>query len=194
METNKKIWILELASILVIVLVIGGFYFLMPKKNNISSTKFSGNQNQENKKNIPASTPKKDYKSISSSLEDKVVSGTATADDLINLGIAEYNLGQYDDAIKYYDQAIVQDPSKSAMIYNAEGNVLRDQKKYQEAEDSYRKSIQGDPSLVNAYVNLANLLDVYENNNNAAITVLQEGVSNNPDDQSLNKLLTEYIK
>lgn len=193
MRESKKVFIFLAIVILVLVLLVVASFYFLKSKNGIPKASVNNIQTQE-KIEETNSTPKKDYKTIANELEQKVVSGIATVDDVINLGIAKYNLKQYDQAIKYYNQAIVQDSSKSAMLYNSIGNILRDQKKYQEAEDSYRKAISIDSRFTTSYINLANMLYPYEDNKDLAIAVLQEGVNNNPDDQNLKKLLAEYIK
>ena len=75
---------------------------------------------------------------------------------LQNLAVAQYGAKKYDDAVATYLKMlqIKDDPT----VHNNYGNVLRDQKKLEEAKAQYRAAIAGDSSLVAAYVNLTDIL------------------------------------
>lgn len=64
-----------------------------------------------------------------------------TADDWNTTGEALYNLGEYDEALRAYDEAIKLDP-RYAAAWNGKGIVLFYQGKYDEAIQSFDKAIE----------------------------------------------------
>ncbi len=93
---------------------------------------------------------------------------------LQNLAVAQYNSGKYDEAAATYDKMLKlkDDPT----VHNNYGNVLRDEKKLDEAQTQYRAAIAGDPSLVAPYINLAQILAA-DKNISEAEKVLDQGVA-----------------
>lgn len=68
------------------------------------------------------------------------------------------------------------------------GNIYNEQKKYDEAAKIYNELIDANPSYVQAYVNLATLYKL-QNNNSKAVEVAKQGVKNNPNNTILLELL-----
>ena len=64
-----------------------------------------------------------------------------TADDWINQGVALFNQGMYDDAIKCFDEAIRLDPNLAQEWYN-KGDALLYQGKYDEAIQACDEAIR----------------------------------------------------
>ncbi len=82
-----------------------------------------------------------------------------------NLGMAYYDIDEYDTAIKYFNQAIELDP-KSILAYNNRGNVYLIFKKYQEAIADFNKAIELRPDY-ELYNNRGNVYSKLEENENA---------------------------
>lgn len=196
---KKKIII---ALVLVLVLAAFGYLIYLTVQK---SREASQRQNISAVQQTPASTVVTenktsnnsiDFSQTATNIESKINKGTATAEDLMNLGIAYYNLQKTDQAIKTYNDLIIKDPNSanSTAAYKNLGNIYRDQKKYRDAETSYRMAIQIDPQFVTAYINLAYMLFSIEGNQQGALVVLQQGLAQVPDDPTLKNLYTEYQK
>lgn len=71
----------------------------------------------------------------------------------LNIGIANYYLGQLDDAAKNYRRAIDLTPAAAHPHYNL-GNVLRVQGNYAAAEACHRKAVDLKPDFAAAHVQL----------------------------------------
>lgn len=69
---------------------------------------------------------------------------------------ALYVTGDKKAARQEYETAVSLSP-KNASIRNNLANVYRDLKEYTSAADTYRKAYELDPTLINAYVNLATM-------------------------------------
>lgn len=68
-----------------------------------------------------------------------------------NMADSYARLGQTDEAIKSYDQAVQSNPSGAATYYFNEGAVFTNTNKYKEANQAFDKAIQANPSSANAY-------------------------------------------
>jgi Tfp pilus assembly protein PilF len=101
---------------------------------------------------------------------------------LQNLAVAQYGAKKYDDAVTTYLKMlqIKDDPT----VHNNYGNVLRDQKKLDEAKAQYRAAIAGDASLVAAYVNLTDIL-VSEGSLSEGLKILDQGIAHTVGDDRL---------
>jgi Tfp pilus assembly protein PilF len=101
---------------------------------------------------------------------------------LQNLAVAQYGAKKYDDAAATYLAMlkIKDDPT----VHNNYGNVLRDQKKTEEAKAQYRAAIAGDSSLVAPYVNLTDML-ASEGSLSDALKVLDQGIAHTVGDDRL---------
>ena len=94
-----------------------------------------------------------EYKDSIAGLEKAVTANPKDLDSLESLGVAYYQTGQLDQAIATYQKILA--VTDDAFIRNALGNVYRDQKKYDLAEQTYLQAIQTDPTLKYPYINLA---------------------------------------
>ncbi len=79
----------------------------------------------------------------------------AMATDWYNKGIALYDQGKYDEAIKAYNKAIELNP-QYADAWNNKGIALYDQGKYDEAIKACNKAIELDPQYADAWNNKGN--------------------------------------
>jgi len=100
------------------------------------------------------------------------------ADPYTTMGIAAYQAGDYEQAIKHYQQALKVNPKYVQACYNL-GNTYLAQGKYDLAKDQYLKSISLNHEFIPAYLNLGKIyLDSgrYE----TAQTVFKEAVKKSP--------------
>lgn len=91
------------------------------------------------------------------------------------LAVAQYNSGDLDDAAGTYQRMLAIEDS--AVVHNNYGNVLRDQKKLEDAKAEYARAVEIDPAHANAYVNLVSLY-LAEGNVAGAMSLLDQGISN----------------
>lgn len=70
-----------------------------------------------------------------------------------NEGFAFYNLGQYQDALNSYNQAIKLDENYTTALIN-KGGTLYKLEKYQDAVDAYTKALETDPGNSDATAGL----------------------------------------
>ncbi len=71
-----------------------------------------------------------------------------------NQGYFDFNKGKYDDAIKYFENAIKSDP-KAAIIYYNLGSTYLKMKEYTKAVNYLQKAVKLDPEFKEAHYNLA---------------------------------------
>jgi len=69
--------------------------------------------------------------------------------------------GKYNEAVKYYREAVRINPDNAAAHYNL-GVLLKGLKRYDEAEEEYRKAMRADPDFAAVYYNLGFLFLVTE--------------------------------
>lgn len=93
---------------------------------------------------------------------------------------------QLDKAATAYQKlyTVKKDPFAKLVL----GNIYNQQKKYDEAAKIYQQLIDANPSYIQAYVNLATLYKL-QNNNAKAISVAQKGAANNPSNATLAELV-----
>ena len=72
-------------------------------------------------------------------------------------GVISAQLKQFDQALKYIDEAIVRNP-KVAVFYNSKGNVLLRQHALDSAQEAYQQAIRLKTDYAVAYSNLGNCL------------------------------------
>ncbi|MDA0756411.1 MAG: tetratricopeptide repeat protein [Crenarchaeota archaeon] len=65
-------------------------------------------------------------------------------ESLIQNGIANLNDGNFEDALSYFEQALLLKPDDPD-LWNQKGVSLRSLGRYDEASDCYNKSLQLDP-------------------------------------------------
>ena len=75
-----------------------------------------------------------------------------------NKGLALYSHGEYDEAVKAYEEAIRLNP-KDADAWIGKGSALGKQGKYDEVIKAYEEAIRLDPKLAMAWYNKGNALD-----------------------------------
>ncbi len=63
---------------------------------------------------------------------------------LIALGKSQFEKGNFNDALSYFEQAILLD-QKNPDLWNLKGTVLRSLGRYNEAIDCFNKSLEIDP-------------------------------------------------
>ncbi len=95
----------------------------------------------------------------------------------MNLGVAYEHKGEYDLAIREYDLASKQKP----VAYLYLGNVYFLKSEYDKAEECYRDAIRRDPSLADAYNNLAWLLYSQKKNLDEARSLALKAIALNPE-------------
>lgn len=74
---------------------------------------------------------------------------------LCNLAVVRYKLKQYAEAESLYKMALRLTKGKDAKLHYSLGNVLRDQKRYDEALEQFRLSVEVDPNFAFARNGLA---------------------------------------
>ena len=77
-----------------------------------------------------------------------------SAEYYFNQGLSYSDLGNYDQAIFYYDQAIKKNPEYT-MAYNNRGNVFCRMGNYEKAIIDYNRAIDFNPSFAEAFNNRA---------------------------------------
>ena len=71
-----------------------------------------------------------------------------------NQGYFDFNKGKYDDAIKYFENAIKSDPQAAVIHYNLGSTYLK-MKEYTKAVNYLQKAVKFDPEFKEAHYNLA---------------------------------------
>jgi len=74
---------------------------------------------------------------------------------LCNLAVVRYKLKQYAESESLYKMALRLTKGKDAKLHYSLGNVLRDQKRYDEALEQFKKSVEADASFAFAHNGLA---------------------------------------
>jgi tetratricopeptide (TPR) repeat protein len=108
------------------------------------------------------------------------------------LGIARYNLKDYDGAIAAYRAVLAVQP-KHATAYNNMGNVYRDKGDYPSAIAAYRAAIAANSGLTSAYVGLATIY-LFRGELPAELEAWALGVKTNPDDVTLRLFYGEALE
>ena len=104
------------------------------------------------------------------------------ADDLVTEGVAYYDKGDYEGAIKRYDKALAQDKDNLRALIE-KGLTLLALKKYDEAIEYSEKAIKahpGMPSLKTAYLIYGNALDELKKTDKS-IEIYEEAIKQFPD-------------
>uniref|UniRef100_A0A7C4M030 Tetratricopeptide repeat protein n=1 Tax=candidate division CPR3 bacterium TaxID=2268181 RepID=A0A7C4M030_UNCC3 len=195
---SQKKSIIILAAI-IFLMIVGLVYFVYASKKVITDSIYSQNKERsidekDNGDIQPISlTSNTDFKKLSQEMEKKVSTGSAGTSEYINLGLSYYNLKEYDKSIEAYKKAISYD-TQNAAPYAYIGNVYRDKNDLVKAEEYYRKAISVDPKFTGSFISLAVMKKVLQEDTPGAIQVLNEGLTTNPEDNSLKILLEEYGK
>jgi tetratricopeptide (TPR) repeat protein len=97
-----------------------------------------------------------------------------------NKGKTLYRLGEYDEAIKAFDEAIRLDPNY-AKAWNNKGIVLKNQGKYDEAIKAFDEAIRLDPTIAATWNNKGSTY-VRQGKYNEAIKAYDESIRLDPED------------
>jgi len=97
---------------------------------------------------------------------------------------------QLDKALPAY--RALYEKKKDPSVKIAIGNIYNEQKKYDEAEKTYRELITANDTFVQAYVNLSTLYKL-QGKNKDAVDVAKQGVKANPNSVVLNELLISML-
>lgn len=169
---NKtKIILVTIAGILVLVLLIG-FAMYMASNNKVAAPVVN---NTTNVNPIIES-----YKNDLPALADKAQSSDAKS--IRNYAVALYATGDLEGSKEQYLREKELNPN-DAVLYNNLGNIYRDNAEYQNAVDSYQKSIDLDKSQLNVYVNLANLYIYVLQQPEMGYGVYLKGIENSPNNK-----------
>jgi len=109
-----------------------------------------------------------------------LVCGQQTATDLFNKGADLSNRGQYEAAIKAYDEAIKLDPKLFVAWYN-KGNDLDTLGEFNESVEAYDEAIKLDPTDVASWSSKGAVLGKL-GEYNESIAAFDEALRLNPDD------------
>jgi tetratricopeptide (TPR) repeat protein len=102
-------------------------------------------------------------------------------DAKLNLAALELSYGDFDTALKRFDEALKVQPN-AAELHTSRAVALRGLERYEEAERGYEKAVSLDPARLDAYYNLCVLHHQYTNNYEAAAkycSVFKERISRN---------------
>jgi len=188
--------------IVVLLAIIAGAVFFVMSANKNAAQKAATSTTQipaQNTNPTPATTATpspeiaKNYNQVVKDITAKSTAGTATSSDLVDLGVAYYNLGSLTKAIDAYNQAITKDPN-NARAYGNVGNIYRDQSEFDKAVQSYKTAIQLDSKNSKFYIGLAFLYNSLMNDKQSAISTLNQGLAAIPSDPDMTALLADYSK
>jgi tetratricopeptide (TPR) repeat protein len=131
------------------------------------------------------------YEEVAPLLTDLLKKNPGNATVHAYMGTTQYMLNRHSEAAEAWSKAAELDLSKAAEMQNNIGNVLRDQKKLEEAKVAYSRALEMDPQLTFAAMNLADLLKG-EGKLEEAVAVLDSAISLNPGDPSLLAMARTY--
>jgi len=100
-----------------------------------------------------------------------------------NDGNNAYKLGQYQQALEYYNKALSID-STFYSAYYGKGLTLKKMRKYREAAEAYHGAIRHNPTYTEAYVALGKIYTAL-NKHDDAVETYQKGVKNDPSSAKL---------
>lgn len=105
---------------------------------------------------------------------------------LQHIGIIDYNLKKYDDAISSLEKVLDSDEN-NFFVLNVLGNVYRDKGDLVKAREYYQKSTISNPTFISPYVNLVMILND-EGKTEEAKNVIKRGLTQNPENFELLQL------
>lgn len=174
---RKKLILIVAASLLAILAVWGirAFWIYREKKSA-----------QENYDQGMQALKDGDFNTAADKLARSIKNGNDGTEPLLKLAISKYNQRDYEGAIGIYMKILESDPL-NVTANNGLGNVYRDQKNYDKAQEQYEKVIQIEPSFIPAYANLSiMLLDL--GRQKEAKDVIQRGLNNAPESTDLKNI------
>lgn len=166
--------------IIVIVLVALLLLFLVNQLSNKGTDNILGSQDQINLID--------QYKNMLGELEQKVNSEPTNAQARRDYAVALYATGDLTKALEQYleeQKYNAEDP----VLYNNIGNIYRDQSKFENAVTSYKKAIELNKQLTNAYINLANLYIYSMDKLEDGIKVYKDAIKESPESIEIYLLL-----
>lgn len=102
-----------------------------------------------------------------------------------NLGLAHYQLGNYEEATSAYEQVESIDPT-FCPVHALSGVAYRELGRFDDAQASYYAAIDCDPDDGRHYYNLGILLDLYRNDLDSALEFYRKARRLMPDNEQLN--------
>lgn len=102
-----------------------------------------------------------------------------------NLGLAHYQLGNYEEATSAYEQVESIDPT-FCPVHALSGVAYRELGRFDDAQASYYAAIDCDPDDGRHYYNLGILLDLYRNDLESALEFYRKARRLMPDNEQLN--------
>lgn len=102
-----------------------------------------------------------------------------------NLGLAHYQLGNYEEATSAYEQVETIDPT-FCPVHALSGVAYRELGRFDDAQASYYAAIDCDPDDGRHYYNLGILLDLYRNDLDSALEFYRKARRLMPDNEQLN--------
>jgi len=100
---------------------------------------------------------KKDFQGIIRECRKELKKNPNDEKNLMNIGRAHYNLGEYKKAISYYTHYLTYVNSENYIIWNKLGLTYKDMKKIDDAIDAFKKSIRYKQDFDEAWANLAKI-------------------------------------
>jgi len=86
----------------------------------------------------------------------KLIDLDPTARSYAFMGLSYRHLGRFDEALKYFDQGLKQDPHNISCLFNV-GYIQERQGNYAGAESLFQKALTANPNFAEALLELANL-------------------------------------
>jgi tetratricopeptide (TPR) repeat protein len=112
-----------------------------------------------------------------------------TPEEHVNLGVAYERAGELDGALREYETAT----KKLPVAYLYIGNIRVQQKRYEEAEEAYRRAIEKDESAA-AYNNLAWLYNVTGKDPGEAERLARKAVELSPGSEEFRDTLQKILE
>lgn len=100
--------------------------------------------------------------------------------DLTNKGISSFNAGNYDEAIMYFSQAAIQDPTNAVCFTNL-GSSFQMKKDFAKAISNFQKALELDPNYTLGLKSLGNLY-LETNRDDEALECYQKSIALEPSD------------
>jgi tetratricopeptide (TPR) repeat protein len=175
-KNNTKILI-----IVAIVLVIFCLTLLLYLNRN----QLFGTANTDNSNLGQPNTLVQQYKDQLPALAKKVQESGTNKQARRDYAVALYATGDIEQAKNQYLEELKLNPN-DAVIFNNLGNIYRDLGKYDDAVTNYKKSIELNKQIMNAYINLANVYIYSLNKPDLGIETYKNALLANPNNSDLN--------
>ncbi|MFA7309224.1 MAG: tetratricopeptide repeat protein [Patescibacteria group bacterium] len=183
MNTHKKQYIALSAIALILLLV--GVYGISNKMEKLRLAQVA--------KQVEQTTQEEQVRQSQYQLEIKKFEGQKdrSTSDSLTLATAYGNTGDFVKAQEVVTGVLSQDPG-SQDAYILLGNILREEGKYDEAEQSFRQALSIDPAKSDIYGNIAVMYYSYKGDLAGAKKILLEGIVADPKNDNLKELLKAY--